>query len=87
MSLYLDTIGKRFIVDEVKKNLTPLQFNIVNALMSHPEMVFSREQLIKDKNISLRAIDVQICRIKKLMGPYSKCIKVRNGFGYCFETD
>src|SRR3990172_3404741 len=70
--------------------LTAMEFRLLEALVKSPNCVISREQLldkVHDENLNItdRAIDIQIARIRKKIGDNSKepqIIKTVRGIGY-----
>lgn len=71
-------------------NITTGEFQLIEALVMSPNRALSREQLFeltRDGNYDIydRAIDIQIGKIRKKMGPEgSKLIKTIRGIGYMF---
>lgn len=70
---------------------TKTEFELLHLLLSGQGRVFSRQELIdrvwsKDVFVLDRTVDVNITRIRKKIGPYSKCIVTRLGFGYFFKA-
>lgn len=70
--------------------LTKKEFEILTLLLSHPGVIFSREQILarvwNNEVIVLdRTIDVNITRLRKKIGPYGSHLVTRLGYGYGFE--
>ena len=70
--------------------LTKKEFEILTLLLSHPRVIFSREQILarvwNNEVIVLdRTIDVNITRLRKKIGPYGSHLVTRLGYGYGFE--
>ena len=77
-------------VDGERVVCTPTEFHLLVLFLQEPGQVFSREQLIKrvwptDVVVGDRAVDVNITRLRKKIGPYAANIKTRQGFGYYFD--
>lgn len=89
--LELDMDKKRLSVDGVKKDLTPIEFQILQMLMKSPGRIFGRDQLLdsvwKDVQVTDRTVDVHITRLRKKLGVYDRLLITRKGYGYCFETE
>ncbi len=89
--LALDMDQKRLSVDGVKKDLTPIEYQILHILMKNPGRIFGREQLLdsvwKDVQVTDRTVDVHITRLRKKLGVYGRLLITRKGYGYCFETE
>ncbi len=89
--LELDLDKKRLSVDGVKKDLTPIEFQILHMLMKSPGRIFGRDQLLdsvwKDVQVTDRTVDVHITRLRKKLGGYDRHLVTRKGYGYCFEVE
>lgn len=64
---------------------------ILHLLLDERGKVFSRQELIdriwpKDVLVLDRTVDVNITRLRKKIGRFSKCIVTRLGFGYYFDA-
>lgn len=73
-------------------SLTATEFQILFTLVSHPERVFTRGQLIQatkgsDYPVTERSIDVQIATIRRKIGPEGKHLKTVWGVGYTYQQD
>lgn len=72
--------------------LTPIEYKILHFFMTHPDRVYSREELITyiwGRNIFIddRTVDVQIRRLRQALNQY-KCgnlLKTIRGSGYLFS--
>lgn len=70
---------------------TKTEFEILHLLLDERGKVFSRQELIdriwpKDVLVLDRTVDVNITRLRKKIGRFSKCIVTRLGFGYYFDA-
>ena len=88
--LSLDLRSKRCTLDGEPLALTKKEFEILTLLLSHPRVIFSREQILarvwNNEVIVLdRTIDVNITRLRKKIGPYGSHLVTRLGYGYGFE--
>ncbi len=91
-SLTIDVKGKRVLLNNNSVNLTRTEFEIMMLLASHPERIFSRDDIIHsvwrdDVVVSDRTVVVHIARIRKKLGDYGKVLVNRSGYGYRFEPD
>ena len=91
-SLTIDVKGKRVLLNNKSVDLTRTEFEIMMLLASHPERIFSRDDIIHsvwrdDVVVSDRTVDVHIARIRKKLGDYGKVLVNRSGYGYRFEPD
>ena len=79
-------------VNGQKVALTLKEFELLHLLISHPEMVFSREQ-IQDKiwdyefDGESRTVDVHIRTLRQKLGPCGNLIKTVRGVGYCISSE
>ena len=76
-------------VGEKNITLTYTEFQILYQLASHPNWVYTRNQLIdqirgEDYLVTDRSIDFQIVGLRKKLGEASKYIKTVRGVGYRF---
>lgn len=88
--LVLDMNRKTVSIDGTDIPFTRTEFEILRLLLSEPGKVFSRQQLIdriwrKDVIVLDRTVDVNITRVRRKVGRFSRCIVTRQGFGYLFE--
>ncbi len=91
-----------FVVDEATRRirladrdlpLTPLEYQLLRALLAHPGRVFSREQLLDAlhedfRDVSDRAVDSHIKNLRRKIDaavPGTDCIKSIYGVGYRFD--
>ena len=88
--LVLDLDKKTVSIDGEAVAYTKTEFEILHTLLDERGRVFSRQELINrvwpsDVLVLDRTVDVNITRLRKKIGPFSKCIVTRLGFGYLFE--
>lgn len=89
---------KQLIVDQDNKlcsingeaiALAKKEYELLVFLMTHPNYVHSREDLLKklwDNSASIRAVDTTISRLRKKLQEYGVYITTRLGFGYSFNS-
>lgn len=82
---------KTVSVDGQEVPFTKTEFELLELLLEEKGRVFSRQELIdriwpKDVLVLDRTIDVNITRLRKKVGRFSKCIVTRLGFGYYFDA-
>jgi phosphate regulon transcriptional regulator PhoB len=88
--LTIEPVKHRVSINGSDTRLTATEFRLLHHLASHPERVFTREQLI-DKAIGDRAvvidrnIDVHIRAVRKKLGSYRNLIETVRGVGYRFQ--
>ena len=89
--LELNLDKKTVSIDGEDIPFTKTEFEILHLLLDEKGRVFSREELIdriwpKDVLVLDRTVDVNITRLRKKIGRFSKCIVTRLGFGYYFDA-
>ncbi|MEC4726453.1 phosphate regulon transcriptional regulator PhoB [Shewanella sp. D64] len=91
--LMLDPISHRVTVDNKVLEMGPTEFRLLHFFMTHPERVYSREQLLDNvwgTNVYVedRTVDVHIRRLRKAIEPSShdRLIQTVRGAGYRFST-
>ncbi|MGM9733452.1 MAG: response regulator [Prevotella sp.] len=88
--LELDLDKKTVSIEGQQVAFTKTEFELLHTLLDEKGRVFSRQELINriwpsDVLVLDRTVDVNITRLRKKIGPFSKCIVTRLGFGYLFE--
>lgn len=86
----IDRTRKIVVVGGEDLKLSPKEFGILVTLCTHPERVFSREEILDavwhgESFVLSRTVDVHITRIRKKLGEQGNHITNRQGYGYCFE--
>ncbi len=73
--------------------LSPTEFRLIEFFISHPDKVYSREQLLdrvwgRSTYIEERTVDVHIRRIRKILAGFDRqdLIQTIRGFGYRFSV-
>ena len=89
--LHLNLSNKTVTVNGEVVPFTKTEFELLHTLLEEKGRVFSRQELINkvwpsDVLVLDRTVDVNITRLRKKIGPFSKCIVTRLGFGYLFEV-
>ena len=85
-------LGKKAVsIDGEDIPFTKTEFELLHLLLEERGRVFSRQELIdriwpKDVLVLDRTVDVNITRLRKKIGRFSKCIVTRLGFGYYFDA-
>lgn len=90
--LRLDASSHRVSVNEQAVEMGPTEFKLLQFLMTHPERVYSRTQLLdyvwgSNVYIEDRTVDVHIRRLRKALGDhgYDRFIQTVRGAGYRFS--
>ncbi|MBB1269263.1 phosphate regulon transcriptional regulator PhoB [Shewanella sp. SR44-3] len=91
--LQLDPVSHRVCVGESVLDMGPTEFRLLHFFMTHPERVYSREQLLDNvwgTNVYVedRTVDVHIRRLRKAVENtgHDKLIQTVRGAGYRFST-
>jgi two-component system phosphate regulon response regulator PhoB len=90
--LELDTGAYRVTIAGTPLELSPLEFRLLQFLMTHGERVYSRQQLIEQvwntAHVEERTVDVHIRRLRKLLEPsgHDRLIQTVRSAGYRFST-
>ncbi len=91
--LTLDQAGHRVLVGDRTIQLGPTEYRMLEFFMSHPERVYSRNQILDrvwggNVYVEERTIDVHIRRLRKALEEfgYDRLIQTVRGAGYRFST-
>ncbi len=92
--LKLDPAAHRVSTGAGKVNLWATEFRLLHFLMTHPDRVYSRGQLLDEVwgdhvFVEDRTVDVHIRRLRQALqaGGHQKMIETVRGAGYCFRAD
>ena len=91
--LELDMGGQRISANGAAIEMGPTEYKILQFFMTHPERVYSRDQLIDrvwggNVYIEDRTVDVHIRRLRKALSPsgFDRFVQTVRGSGYRFST-
>lgn len=89
-TLEMNLDKKTVKVDNEDISFTKTEYELLKLLLNERGRVFSRQELIdrvwpSDVLVLDRTVDVNITRLRKKIGPYSKNIVTRLGYGYYFD--
>lgn len=89
--LCIDQDSKTVLADGQSVALTKTEYEVLRLLLSHRGQVFSRQEVLErvwphDVVVTDRTVDVNITRLRKKIGRYSRYVVSRQGFGYLFEV-
>ena len=92
-TLHLDPTSHRVSIDDTLLELAPVEFQLLLFFMTHPERVYSRQQLIDGVwgtsiLIEERTVDVHIRRLRMVLEPsgHNQLIQTVRGTGYRFSS-
>jgi two-component system, OmpR family, alkaline phosphatase synthesis response regulator PhoP len=87
--IYIDHERYKIVIGNNAHSLPRLEFRMVTLLFSHPNKIFSKDEIASEiwhnKDISSkRTIDIHIRNIRRELG--DDIIKTYRGLGYCIKT-
>jgi two-component system phosphate regulon response regulator PhoB len=88
--LKIDSLRHEVTLNGAALDLSATEFAILFHFMSHPDMVFSRNQIIaavhgSDYPVTDRSVDVQVLALRKKLGASGEMIETVRGVGYRFK--
>jgi two-component system phosphate regulon response regulator PhoB len=88
----LDPVTHDVRINNVPTQLRPLEYKLLQLLVSDPGRVFSREELLEQVwemrgDINTRTVDVHVRRLRVSLGPAADVIETVHGFGYRAKRD
>lgn len=88
--LTVDFTGRMVTIDGNRVDMSPREYDLFFFLVKNRGIALSREKLINevwgyDFFGDDRTIDTHIKQLRKILGPYSKCISTLRGVGYRFD--
>ena len=88
----LDPITHDVRISGAPTQLRPLEYKLLQLLVSDPGRVFSREELLEQVwemrgDINTRTVDVHVRRLRVSLGPAADVIETVHGFGYRAKRD
>ncbi len=91
--LEIDIAGHRVSADEAEIRLGPTEYRLLKFLMTHPDRVYSRAQLLDrvwgaNVYVEERTVDVHVRRLRKALAEHAadNYIQTVRGSGYRFST-
>jgi len=91
--LKLDPTSHRITIGEQDLEMSPTEYRLLHFFITHPDRVYSREQLLdqvwgSNVYVDERTVDVHIRRLRKVLtvNEHEKLIQTVRGAGYRFST-
>lgn len=89
--LSVDIESHQVKIDNALLELTYSEFKTLQMLISKPERVFTRQQIIDGiwddyRVVTSKTVDVHITHLRRKLGKYGDLIKTVRGVGYKFEA-
>lgn len=88
-TLIIDLDKKECYLNNTEVNLTKTEYNLLVFFLEHKDKIYSRKEIMQavwDSEVSLRAVDTTISRLRKKLKEIGKHITTRLGFGYGFMS-
>lgn len=90
-TLRIDRNNKACYIDGKEIALTRKEFDMLLFFMTHRERIHSRDEIMQQvwggTEVSNRAINTNITRLRQKIAPYGENIVTRLGFGYGFKSE
>ena len=91
-TLLLNVDSRGLLVDGEAVSLSPTEFAILNMLIRSRNHLFKREEIFAtawpgEELNNPRLVDVNISRLRKKLGPYSRNLVNKSGLGYGFVDE
>ncbi|HEU4734973.1 MAG TPA: response regulator [Kofleriaceae bacterium] len=88
----LDPVTHEVKISGAPTQLRPLEYKLLQLLVSDPGRVFTREELLEQVwevrgDINTRTVDVHVRRLRVSLGPAADVIETVHGFGYRARRD
>jgi two-component system phosphate regulon response regulator PhoB len=88
----LDPVTHDVRINGTPTQLRPLEYKLLQLLVSDPGRVYSREELLEQVwemrgDINTRTVDVHVRRLRVSLGPAADVIETVHGFGYRARRD
>lgn len=87
-TLIVDLDKKECSLDGKEVSLTKTEYNLLVFLLNNKNKVYTRREIMQnvwDTEVSLRAVDTTVSRLRKKIGQVGKHIVTKLGFGYGFN--
>lgn len=90
--LEIDMTGRNVVVDGVKAQMTPKEYELLFYLVRNRGIALSREKLLSDVwgydfLGDDRTVDAHVKMLRSSLGPYRKFVVTLRGVGYKFEVE
>lgn len=90
-ALEIKPMYKQVFLESKEMVLTPKEFDLLNFFCQHPQIVYSRDQLLNqvwgyDFVGDLRTVDTHVKQLREKLGSYKKYIHTVWGTGYKFKV-
>lgn len=83
--------NKQCIIGDEPIRLTKTEYELLLFFLSNPNCIYTRKEIIsniwgRNDEVTERAIDTNITRLRKKIGEYGFYLTTRLGYGYGFQT-
>lgn len=89
-TLVVDLDKKECYINDEEVNLTKTEYNLLVFFLKNRDKIYTRREIMQsvwDSEVSLRAVDTTVSRLRKKLGEMGEHITTRLGFGYGFNTN
>lgn len=87
----IDRNDKTCYVDDEAVKLSHTEYDLLMFFLTHRNRIFSRGDILKavwnDQQVTDRAVDTNLTRLRKKIGQYGSNIVTKAGFGYGFKEE
>lgn len=88
-TLVVDLDKKECYLEGIEVNLTKTEYNLLVFFLKNRDKIYTRKEIMQsvwDTEVSLRAVDTTVSRLRKKIGQVGRHLVTRLGFGYGFNT-
>lgn len=88
-TLVVDLDKKECYLEGVEVNLTKTEYNLLVFFLKNRDKIYTRKEIMQavwDSEVSLRAVDTTVSRLRKKLDEMGKHIVTKLGFGYGFKN-
>jgi len=90
-TMRIDRNEKTCFINGREVSLSRKEYDMLLFFLAHRERIHSRDEIKRnvwgDVEVTDRAVDTNIARLRQKIAPYGKNIETRLGFGYGFKSD
>ena len=90
-TMRIDRNEKTCYINGLEISLSRKEFDLMLFFLVHRERIHSRDEIMNqvwgNVEVTYRAVDTNIARLRKKIAPYGDNIVTRLGFGYGFKSD
>lgn len=87
-TLVIDLDKKECYVNNQEISLTKTEYTLLVFFLIHRNKIYTRKEIMQsvwNTEVSLRAVDTTVSRLRKKIGPLGRHLVTKLGFGYGFN--